>query len=265
MSVLGTVGSIVDIGTNLLDKGYDIYNAERGYSSQSANNAWNQRYSLITSLWNRQNQLQDQQTLFNREDTSWQRAVADIQKAGLSTTMLSGGAGSGMVSGHGASSAPSLGSGKFQSGATVGSVMDLYGQYLEFKQKQEQTKLIKDQQSYYQALKDKVNNDKNNDNIKIADQSAKTKAEIESMNANTAGRLITNQSEAIDLQNKNIPTDKKSLIYAGAQNIIQTFDYSNTRKAVDSLGLDWRKYRFNPAYYFRHYRQVEQYARDHYN
>ena len=202
-----TISSIIGAGASVLDKGYDIFSGERAYSKQSANNAWNQKYALISSLWNRQNQEKDMATLFAREDNAWQRAVADIQKAGLSTTMLSGGAGSGMVSGHGASSAPSLGSGKFTSGATVGSVLDMYGQYLDFKQKQEQTELIKDQQKYYQALKNKTVNDQNNDSIRTLDNSAKIKAEVASMNANTQGRLITNQSDALRL-------DEASMNYA---------------------------------------------------
>lgn len=196
---ISAVANIIDQATKYADKAYDIINTERAFNNQASNNAWNQRYALISSLWNRQNQEKDMATLFAREDSAWQRAVADIQKAGLSTTMLSGGAGSGMVSGHGSSSAPSLSSGKFQSGATVGAVMDMYGQYLDFKQKQEQTKLIKDQQSYYRSLKDKVDNDKNNDNVRTADSSAKTKAEIASMNANTEGRLITNNQDALKL------------------------------------------------------------------
>lgn len=200
MSFLGTAAAITAEASKYADKAYDIFTSERAFNNQASNNAWNSKYAILSSLWNRQNQEKDIATLFAREDSAWQRAVADIQKAGLSTTMLSGGAGSGIVSGHGASSAPSLGSGKFQSGATVGSVMDMYGQYLGFKQTQEQTKLIKDQQNYYKSLRDKVDNDKHNDNIRTVDTSAKTKAEIESMNASTQGRLITNQSDAIGLK-----------------------------------------------------------------
>ena len=101
----GTLSTILGQGAAALGSlsglAGEIFNGLTGYGNylnQKEANAFNKK-SWLYSMWlNDQYRQQDiarsdriLKENREREDNAWQRAVSDIQKAGLSTTMLSGG------------------------------------------------------------------------------------------------------------------------------------------------------------------------------
>ena len=190
MSVLGTAAVVADLAKS----GYELYQNDRAFNAQSDMADWNKKYSLAMAWQQQQNRAADiarsDRILAEnraREDSAWQRAVADIQKAGLSTTMLAGGASSGATAtnvGSGAS-----GGGNVHSGVSSGRVSGVdFGALLDMKRKEEEVnnlkdtnELIKAQKNYYNSLKKKTDADAKNTDVR------------------TAGQLISNNQDALYL------------------------------------------------------------------
>lgn len=190
MSVLAGAKLVADVAKT----GYEIYQNERAYNSQSDLADWNKKYQLAMAWQQQQNRAQDiarsDRILAEnraREDSAWQRAVKDIQKAGLSTTMLSGGASSGATAtnvGSGASSGGNVHSGVSAgriSGVDFGALLDMKKQEQEVENAKETNELIKAQKNYYNSLK------------------IKTDADAKNVDVRTEGQVITNNQEALRL------------------------------------------------------------------
>lgn len=192
MSVLGTAAVIGEFAK----AGYELYQNDRTFNSQSDMADWNKKYSLAMAWQQQQNRAADiarsDRILAEnraREDSAWQRAVADIQKAGLSTTMLSGGASSGATAtnvGSGASSGGNVHSGVSAgriSGVDFGAILDMERKNEEIKNLKETNEMIKAQKQYYNSMA------KNTD-------------------AKTEGQLITNDQDALKLNEQKFFTDE---------------------------------------------------------
>lgn len=163
-SMSSTLSSMIGQGASALGSMSglfgEVFNGLTGYGNylnQKNANAFNQK-SWLYSMWlNDQYRNQDiarsERILAEnraREDNAWQRAVADIQKAGLSTTMLSGGAPVGATTTNvGAQSASPihLTGAEFKSGANFGAILDMYNQFLQSEETKERTRLLKAQKS----------------------------------------------------------------------------------------------------------------------
>lgn len=190
MSVLAAASAIAGIAKT----GYDIWQNEREYNSQSDATEWNKKYQAFMAWQQQQNRADDIRRSDRilaenraREDSAWQRAVADIQKAGLSTTMLSGGASSGATAtnvGSGASNGGGVHSGVRAgkiSGVDFGALVEMKKQEQEIENAKETNELIKAQKNYYNSLK------------------VKTDADAKNTDVRTEGQVITNNQEALRL------------------------------------------------------------------
>ena len=162
---MGVIAEIVDGASQLFKNGYEIYSNERAYDSQSDLTDWNKKYQLAMAWQQQKNRSDDIRRSDRilaenraREDSAWQRAVADIQKAGLSTTMLSGGASSGATAtnvGSGASAGGNVHSG-VQAGrisdVDFGALLDMKKQEQEIDNLKETNEMIKAQKKYYNSM-----------------------------------------------------------------------------------------------------------------
>lgn len=102
------LSGLVSAGSGLIGQGINFF------SQKKANDA-----NVAAQQANLDYQKAVQQQTWQREDTAWQRAIADIQKTGMSPLALSGGAGSGQVVSTSAvqSSAPQIDAGAMANSA----------------------------------------------------------------------------------------------------------------------------------------------------
>lgn len=125
------IGGLIGAGASLLGQGINFF------SQKKANDA-----NVAAQQSNLDYQKAVQQQTWQREDTAWQRAIADIQKTGMSPLALSGGAGAGQVVSTSAvqSSAPQI-----DAGAMANSAANVTAAIQADKQMKLQTKQMENQ------------------------------------------------------------------------------------------------------------------------
>lgn len=186
-----------------LDTAYSMWTNERNFQAQQAQSKWDKNYLLAAALLSQQNRIEDirRQEMYRnedmaRQDNAWQRAVSDIQKSGLSTTMLSGGSASGTsFSNVGSFNALSSNVKPAQRGRVklpTGMLLDGLKGVQELENMKNSNDMIKAQTRYYNSMKDKLDVESEND-------TKRTNAEVGNINARTQGQIQTNSMNALEL------------------------------------------------------------------
>lgn len=202
-SLISAVASGADKMSETLESAYNVWTNERNYSNQVAQTKWDKNYLLASAILSQQNRNDDigRQERYRmedmaRQDNAWQRAVADIQKSGLSTTMLSSGAGSGTsFSNVGSFNALSSNVKPAQKGKIqlpTGMLLDGLKGVQELENMKNSNDMIKAQTRYYNSMKDKLDVESEND-------TKRTNAEVGNINARTQGQIQTNSMNALEL------------------------------------------------------------------
>lgn len=137
---------------------------------------------------NNKYQKELQKQIFEREDNAWQRAIADIKSAGLSPTVLTGGAGTGGIVG---TSAPQF------SGSGIGAVLDGIQAVQQMEQTKATTKQIKESTRTQQKEQEKLDKeiDKIDNDMKL--QNERQPEELSKIRADTAGKVLSNDMDAM--------------------------------------------------------------------
>lgn len=104
-----SVNNANNITNNNLANQYAYNSAQAALANEYSTNMWNQTAAWNEEMWQKQADWNAQQAQINRdwqkemESTKYQRAVSDMEKAGLNPILASGGVSAGSVSGSQAS------------------------------------------------------------------------------------------------------------------------------------------------------------------
>lgn len=160
--LLSGIASLIDVTNGAIMSGYNWFSNERAYKASREDSAWSKKLAL----WNAYQQQREfdyakdiQNQIFEREDNSVQRRVADLEKAGLSKTLAAGsGAGAGsVVSTHLSNVGNPTSNVQKPSLTFQNSLLDVLKGVEEIKGIKEQINVAKEQKNRIKAETDSIN------------------------------------------------------------------------------------------------------------